>query len=123
MQRDEIRVRPAGSESTSVFKLESLKALFFVKSFDGNPDHREAQHFAEAPVYPGIWIRVRFFDQEVIEGVVENSIRPFVEPGLLLRMPDSESNNLAAYVVKSSLQEIHILGVNTSALKTKDAAT
>jgi hypothetical protein len=116
LEGEEIRVRPAESISSSVLKVQSLKAIFFVKTFDGNPNYRESQYFAEAPVYPGIWIRVRFCDQEVIEGVVENSIRPFVQPGLLLRLPDLESNNLAVYVVKSSLQEIQILGVNSSAL-------
>jgi hypothetical protein len=114
LSSDEIRVYPAGSSSTSVLKVDSLKALFFVKSFDGNPDYREAQYFADAPVYQGIWVRVRFFDQEVIEGIMENSIRPFVEPGLLLTLPDTESNNEAAYVIKSSLNELHILGVSAS---------
>lgn len=102
--------------------MDSLKALFFVKSFDCNPDYREVQYFTEAPVYQRIWVRVRFFDDEVIEGIIENSLSPFMDPGLLLTFPDPESNNEAAYVIKSSLKELRILGVNTPLLKTRSIA-
>lgn len=114
LKSDEISVCPADSSPTSVLKIDSLKAVFFVKSFDGNPEYREAQYFTEAPVYQGIWVRVRFFDNEVLEGIMQNGIRPFVEPGLLLTLPDPKSNNEAAYVIKSSLSELQILGVNAS---------
>lgn len=117
LRGDEIRVRPINASSSSVLRFDSLKALFFVKSFDGNPDYRETQYFAGAPVYQGIWVRVRFFDQEVIEGIIENTLRPFMDPGLLLTLPDPESNNQAAYVIKSSLTELCILGVSASLAK------
>src|SRR5215470_2182280 len=120
---DEIRVCPADSSSPSVLKVETLKALFFVKSFEGNPDYREMQYFPDAPVYEGIWVRVRFYDQEVIEGIMENNIRPFLEPGLLLTLPDRESNNEAAYVIKRSLNELQILGVNASLSKSRVIAS
>jgi uncharacterized protein DUF6982 len=119
----EIRICPADSSTTSALKVDTLKAVFFVKSFDGNSDYREAQYFTEAPIYPGIWVRVRFFDQEVMEGIMENSIRSFMEPGLLITLPDAESNNEAAYVIKSALHELQILGVNASFPKSKDVAS
>ncbi len=54
---------------------KDAKAVFFVKTFDGDLRHR-ALHFHEhAPIVPGLWVRVYFYDNEMIEGIISNTRR------------------------------------------------
>jgi hypothetical protein len=106
-----IAVLPVESSEGISVPLDSLKALFFVKSFDGKKDYREVKFFDKIPPIRGLWVRVQFYDNESIEGVIENSIRYLVEPGFFMKPPDPRSNNQILYVIKSSLTNFQILGV------------
>jgi len=109
--RRQIEIRSVESRATLSLSLDSLKAVFFVKSFDGRKDYQEVKFFTKSPPIRGLWVRVQFYDQECLEGVVENSLRHVVEPGFFMKPPDSQSNNEILYVVKSSLSDFCILGV------------
>src|ERR1700761_1263506 len=54
--------------------LASLKALFFVKSFAGNPQYSEIKFFNGEPKIEGLWVHLTFSDNERFEGIVHNSI-------------------------------------------------
>ncbi len=96
--------------STKVF-LEQTKALFFVDSFEGIQGYREVKFFSSTPEVEGLWVRVTFHDSETIEGIIHNSI-PFVtNPGFFMKPPDPHSNNKMIYVVKNSMREFRVLGV------------
>lgn len=99
-------------ESISV-SLDSLKAVFFVKTFDGRKDYEEVKFFTKSPPIRGLWVRVQFYDRECLEGMVENSLRYLLEPGFFMKPPDTQSNNEILYVIKSSLGDFRILGVKT----------
>src|SRR2546425_5830781 len=45
----EIRLHCVGSEETLSLSLDSLKALFFVKSFEGRKNYREIKFFEKNP--------------------------------------------------------------------------
>jgi len=107
----EMTVRTAGSREKVTISLQSLKALFFVKSFEGHVDYKETRFFEGHPSIEGLWVRVKFHDGEIIEGVIRNSLRYVVDPGFLLKPADPQGNNQMVYVVKKSLQEFHVLGV------------
>jgi hypothetical protein len=109
-----MQVEEEGSGAQVEVHAESLKALFFVKSFEGRTNYRELKFFQVAPEYAGLWVRVTFFDGETTEGLVHNAIETFVTPGFLLKPPDPLSNNELAYVMKASLVEVKVLGVKTS---------
>jgi hypothetical protein len=109
----EIGVTLAGSSETLSIPLESLKALFFVKSFEGSSDYQEVKFFSASPMIKGLWVRVKFFDNESLEGVIRNSIEHLVRPGFFLKPPDPNSNNEILYVVKKSLIDFCVLGVRT----------
>lgn len=102
---------PHESESEISVGLDSLKALYFVKSFEGRTDYQEVKFFDSHPVVEGLWVQVRFADDEVTEGILQNSLRFLVEPGFLLKPPDPLSNNEYVYVLKKSLKDFRILGV------------
>lgn len=93
--------------------LDSAKALFFVRSFEGDPEHHEIKFFQTNPETKGLWVRVSFHDNETIEGVVQNSISFVVNPGFFLKPPDPQSNNQMIYAVKKSLQTFQVLGIRT----------
>jgi len=101
------------SGSREVINLQSAKALFFVKTLEGRTDYVELKFFERNPQIEGLWIKVRFRDGEVTEGIVHNSL-PFVaDSGFFLRPPDPQSNNRVVYVVKNFLTDFRILGIRS----------
>jgi len=94
--------------------LHELKALFFVKSFEGSKQYTELKFFSAHPVVEGIWARLNFYDNETIEGVIYNSLHFLTHDGFFLKPPDPRSNNQMMYVLKSSLRDFRILGVRNT---------
>ncbi len=105
-----IPVTTADGEKTQLH-LSDLKALFVVKSFDGNRDYREVKFFTQEPEIDGLWVRLSFRDNEVLEGIVLNNLDFLLHPGFFLKPPDPLSNNRLVYVVKAALSEFKALGV------------
>lgn len=102
----------ANGESRIV-DLKEAKALFFVKTLDGRSDYVEIKFFERNPQIEGLWIKIKFKDGEVTEGIVHNSL-PFVaDSGFFLRPPDPHSNNRVVYVVKSFLSDFRVLGIRS----------
>ncbi len=93
--------------------LRTAKAVFFVKSFEGDKKKHAVRFYANGPSVHGIWVEVRFHDGEVVEGVIHNSLHHLVEDGFLLSPSDPDSNNEVIYVLKSSIQNYRVLGVRT----------
>jgi hypothetical protein len=94
--------------------LSELKAVFFVKSFDGSKQYTETKFFNAHPVLEGIWARLHFNDNETIEGVIYNSLHFLTSEGFFLKPPDPHSNNQMMYVLKSSLRDFRIMGVRNT---------
>ena len=95
---------PMGSTPTEVNKAE-LKALFFVKDYDGDPSYSERKEFAGTPV--GRAIRVVFNDGEVLVGTT-TGYQPG-RPGFFVEPADPQSNNERAYVVTAATREVGFL--------------
>jgi hypothetical protein len=108
---DKLFVSDKDSERTVELHLESLKALFFVKSFSGRKDYDEIKFFKDLPHLEGLWVRVKFHDNEQTEGVIHNSLGLLMDRGFFLKPPDPSSNNEIAYVVKAALVQFGVLGV------------
>ena len=112
---DSIRLKLLDSAQVQEVSTKDAKAVFFVKTFDGDLKHR-ALHFHEhAPVVQGLWVRVYFYDGEMIEGIISNTRDFVLESGFFLRPTDPNGNNRLVYVLKGGLKDFHILGMrNTS---------
>jgi len=111
---DKISVQPEESSNPVEIELDSLKALFFVKTYNGSTEYKEVKYFKFTPQVEGLWIRLTFYDNEHTEGIIHNSIRFVIEPGFFIKPPDPQSNNEMAYVIKTSLLEFRILGVKSA---------
>lgn len=109
----EIPIHAETSSKVVKLKVGSLKALFFVKTFEGSPDYNEVKFFHSNPAVEGLWVQIKFLDGEVTEGVLYNSVRYLLDPGFFLKPPDPLSNNHLVYVLKKSLAEFRVLGVRS----------
>lgn len=112
-KEDRIMVSSLTEETIEVPKSE-IKALFFVRKFSGDKDYAEIKFFESQPKIDGLWVRLNFFDNESIEGIVANTIGFLKEDGFYLKPPDPNSNNRLMYVVKSALKDFTVLGVQYS---------
>ncbi|MGH9324570.1 MAG: DUF6982 domain-containing protein [Vicinamibacteria bacterium] len=91
--------------------IHKLKAVFFVRDFVGNRDYLEEKTLVHDPERLGLRARLRFEDNETLEGVTENTLELLVNPGFFFWPYDDQSNNRLIYVLKSALIGFSILAV------------
>ncbi len=94
-------------EAAIRIRLAHLKALFFVKDFEGDPTYRELSDAAR-PSLLGRQVRVRFRDGEVLRGT-----SPSRDPGgagFFLVPMDARSNNRRIYVTATNAVECRFEG-------------
>jgi len=108
-----LQIRRHGSDQIEEINVEDAKAVFHVNSFDGDRRRRDLRFHTHAPIIHGIWMRLEFYDGEVMEGITQNTIHYIVNPGILLYPTDPGSNNQLAYVMKRHLKDVQILGLRT----------
>jgi hypothetical protein len=86
-------------------KMEELKAVFFIKDFEGRPEYSEVKIFPEKhPTSKGRKIAVLFTDGELLTGFTL-AYDP-KRPGFFMMPTDEMSNNERIYVVKSAVKEV-----------------
>jgi preprotein translocase subunit SecF len=111
---ESVRVTLPESGEVKQVEVADAKAIFFVKTFDGDLRHR-ALHFHEhAPVMQGLWIRVRFQDGEAIEGIISNTHDHVLGQGFFMMPTDPNGNNKLIYVLKSRLKDFNVLGIRNA---------
>lgn len=93
--------------------LEQLKGVFFVRKYEGNKEYLEDKTLSGDPERKGLRVRIRFEDNETMEGVVENSLEILQSGGFFFWPADPQANNELIYVVKSSLLGFRVLGVKS----------
>jgi hypothetical protein len=89
-------------------RLSDLKALFFVKTLEGDPDYEEKMRFDEVknPHLRGMKVKVKFFDGEVIRGTTQGYSKN--RKGFFLFPVDPRSNNERIYVLADALRDVKI---------------
>lgn len=91
-------------------ELAKVRAIYFVREFDGDYEP-ERKAFFSRPKLDGLWVKVRFKDNETLEGVVPNDLLGLLENGLHLTPPDMNSNADRIFVPRGALSEVTVLGV------------
>ncbi len=90
--------------------LKDLRAIYFVRDFDG--DHElERKAFLSRPKLDGLWVRLKFRDNETIEGVIPNDLLAFLDSGVQITPPDLNGSALRIFVPREALAEMTVLGV------------
>lgn len=106
---------PGGEYRSIPFK--DLKAVCFVRDFTG-PYEPERKAFLSRPKLDGLWVRLRFRDQDEMEGVVPNDLLAMLGSGVQLTPPDLHGNVVRMFIPRSALTEMQVLGVVGAARKT-----
>jgi hypothetical protein len=102
------------TEEVITVSKQEIKALFFVRKFSGDKEYNEVKFFKDQPRIDGLWVRLTFFDNETVEGIVSNSGSFLLEDGFYVIPADPKSNNRLIYVPKAALKDFRILGTQYS---------
>ena len=94
------------SKRTTEIHTSELKALFFVKSVDGDPQHNPSSEFSKESLkgIPGLKLRVTFRDGEVLFGTTNGYSAG--RPGFFLIPADKKSNNIRVYVYTAATRSV-----------------
>jgi hypothetical protein len=101
--------------------MASVKSVYFVREF---PDEFQPERkvFLSRPKLDGLWVRLRFRDEDVMEGIVANDLLDLLDNAVQLTPPDLHGNTLRLFIPRSALAEMKVLGVVGAARRTPRAA-
>lgn len=100
---------PAGAVATVPYG--EIKAVCFVKEFDGGAWAGERRLFASRPKTEGLWVRALFRDNDFVEGILPNELLQVEPQGYLVAPPDASSNNQRVFLPRLALKELKVVGV------------
>lgn len=107
--RPTFHLHPAGAPEGkgAEVRVADLKAVFFVKDFEGDPAYNEKKTFVEGQSPAGRKVEVTFSDGEVLVGATLGYDE--TRPGFFIATPDPLSNNLRVFVVTASMKGLKYL--------------
>jgi hypothetical protein len=90
--------------------LRDIKAVYFVREFSDS-DVMSRKTFTTRPRTEGLWVRLKFKDSEVIEGIMPNDLAQNPAEGFLINPPDLRSNTQRVFVPRASLTSVTVIAV------------
>jgi hypothetical protein len=90
--------------------LSEIKAVYFVRDF-GESVVPARKTFTTRPRAEGLWVRLRFRDNEIMEGMMANDLVQASPAGYLVSPPDTRSNTQRVFVPRAALTELKVLAV------------
>jgi len=114
---------PAGVElltqqgTVCVLPYTEVKAVCFVRDFAQTENGPSSRLFQARPKTEGLWVRMRFLDNELMDGLLPNNLLQLEPSGFTVVPPNPSSNNQRIFVPRSALREFHVLGVVGSPLR------
>jgi hypothetical protein len=87
-----------------------IKGIYFVREFT---DHFEPERkaFLSRPKLDGLWVRLKFRDGDVLEGVVANNLLSLLDHGVQITPPDLHGQTPRIFIPRSAILEMTVLGV------------
>ena len=101
--------------------LAKVRAIYFVREFSDDFEP-ERKAFLSRPKLDGLWVRLRFTDNDTLEGVIPNDLLSLIDNGLQITPPDLNSTTDRIFVPRSALFEVTVLGVVGIARRKPSAA-
>jgi hypothetical protein len=90
--------------------LSEIRSVDFVRDF-ADPGGATRKTFASRPRTEGLWVRLKFSDNDVLEGMMPNDLHQITAEGFLITPPDTRGNVQRIFVPRSALEEITVLAV------------
>jgi hypothetical protein len=92
------------------FAVKEVRSIYFVREFaDDYEPERKA--FLSRPKLDGLWVRLKFRDEDTIEGVVPNDLLSLLDRGVQITPPDLHGTTLRIFIPRTALTEMTVLGV------------
>jgi hypothetical protein len=101
--------------------LRDIKAVYFVREFS-DTDPMQRKTFTTRPRTEGLWVRLKFKDNDMIEGILPNDLTQNPQEGFLMNPPDLRSNTQRIFVPREALTSLTVLAVIGSANRRRKAA-
>jgi hypothetical protein len=99
---------PEGEQRT--FAIKDVRSIYFVRDFTGEFEP-ERKAFLSRPKLEGLWVRLKFRDNDSIEGVVPNDLLSLLDRGVQITPPDLHGTTLRIFIPRTALSEMTVLGV------------
>jgi len=91
-------------------ELKDIRSVYFVREF-GDFESLSRKTFTSRPRTEGLWVRLRFKDNEVLEGMMPNDLAQNSSDGFLVSPPDQRSNTQRIFVPRTALESLSVLAV------------
>ncbi len=101
--------------------VKDVRSIYFVRDFVENFEP-ERKVFLSRPKLEGLWVRLKFRDNDSIEGVVPNDLLSLLDRGVQITPPDLHGVTLRIFIPRTALSEMTVLGVVGIARKKSVAA-
>jgi hypothetical protein len=92
------------------FPVKDVRSIYFVRDFTGDFEP-ERKAFLSRPKLDGLWVRLKFRDEDTIEGVVPNDLLSLLDRGVQITPPDLHGTTVRIFIPRSALTEMTVLGV------------
>jgi len=90
--------------------LREIKGVYFVREF-GDSESLTRKTFTTRPRSEGLWVRLRFKDNEILEGLMPSDLTQNLPEGYLVNPPDQRSNTQRIFVPRTALESLTVLAV------------
>jgi hypothetical protein len=90
--------------------IREVKGVYFVRDF-GDPETLARKTFTSRPRTEGLWVRLRFRDNETLEGLMPNDLTQITADGFFVNPPDTRANTQRIFVPRTALAEMTVLAV------------
>lgn len=106
----------------SSFTLNNIRHICYVRDFNlddrVDPERIGRRAFPARPRGDGLWLRLTFRDQEVLEGLTNFNLgfadSLLEDRGILITPPDARANTQRLFIPRAALQSMEVLGVVTA---------
>jgi hypothetical protein len=110
---------PGGTVATIPYA--EVKLVCFVRDFQQGEPNRELRLFANRPKREGLWVRMRFRDGDVMDGILPNNLLQLELQGFSVIPPDPGFQNQRVFVPRAALASIEVMGVIGGAARSRRA--
>jgi hypothetical protein len=109
------------SGNVVLIDLAEVQGVYFVRDFS-ETNFVQRKTFTTRPRVEGLWVRLRFRDSEMLEGLMPNDLLKARVEGYFVTPPDTRGNVQRIFVPRSALSELTVLGVIGPAVRRRRKA-
>jgi len=102
-------------------EMAEIKCVYFVRDFS-EPESFPRKTFQTRPRTEGLWVRLEFTDNDILEALMPNDLNQLPAEGYLVNPPDTRGNTQKIFVPRSALTAMHVLAVIGGPAKAKRRA-